>query len=473
MILGAPPFLASARPPQRRRTWPNRGRSAPARERFGLLYIGLVLHAMTLQGCVTYKPLPLDEVPFEEHLQSESRDDLHVSTAALGRKDAQKVFPVKLAKHGIQPVWVEMKNDSDERYVFFQQSIDSGYFAASEAAYKSHYSATKRFFSYGLVGLLLWPLLIFAPVQFVSARIANNRMDEHFVENGIGNFVLEPGGHRSGFVFTHVDEGTKEVNITMMGPNRTEQFDFFVEVPGLTRDYERVSLETHYAGQEIPDLSDRELFDALSALPCCVKNEKGDRNGDPMNLVVVATASALVEGFTRAGWDETEVVTTGTSWRTAKSFIFSSEYRYSPVSNLYVFDRPQDVAFQKARDTIHERNHLRLWLAPFTADGKPVWVGQISRDIGVKFHWRTITTHAIDGDVDDARENVIGNMIQSQRLSAFAYVPGVGVTDPESLPKNLTGDRYHTDGYRGVMVFEGEDVQAKHLQWSEESGAWH
>ena len=40
---------------------------------------------------------------------------------------------------------------------------------------------------------------------------------------------------------------------------------------------------------------------------------------------------------------------------------------------------------------------MRLWLAPFSYEGKPVWVGQVSRDIGVMFHWRTITTHAADG----------------------------------------------------------------------------
>jgi hypothetical protein len=424
-----------------------------------------------LQGCVTYKPTPLEDVPFLEHARSETRDDVRVTAAALGRKDSQSAFPVKLSKKGVQPVWLELQNDSEHPYAFFQQSIDPAYFAPSEAAYKSHYSATKRFLSYGVVGLLLWPLLIFAPVQFVSARIANNKMDEHFVEHGIGNMILAPGDSKSGFVFTHIDEGTKEVNVTLMGPADEKQFNLFVEVPGLTRDYERVDWASLYEGQEIPDLSERELYAALVALPCCVKNEKGDRNGDPMNLVVVGTGEALLEGFTRAGWDETEVITTGSGWRTAKSFIFSSEYRYSPVSNLYNFGRPQDVAFQKARETIHERNHLRLWHAPFTFTGKPVWVGQVSRDIGVKFHWRTITTHAIDGDVDDSRENVIGDLIQSGRMAGFTYVPGVGASDPDNLPRNLTGDRYHTDGYRGVAILQRSEVQSHYLPWTEEATA--
>ena len=112
-----------------------------------------------------------------------------------------------------------------------------------------------------------------------------------------------------------------------------------------------------------------------------------------------------------------------------------------------------------------------MWLAPFRYEGKPVWVGQVSRDIGVKFHWRTITTHAIDGDVDDSRENVIGDLIQSGRLSGFAFVPGVGKTNPERLPSNLTGDRYHTDGHRGVAILEREDATPHFLDWGEEQDA--
>ena len=61
------------------------------------------------------------------------------------------------------------------------------------------------------------------------------------------------------------------------------------------------------------------------------------------------------------------------------------------------------MALQRARTSIHERNHLRLWLAPMRFDGKLVWIGQISRDIGVRFTSKTITTHKIDPDVDETR----------------------------------------------------------------------
>ncbi len=83
------------------------------------------------------------------------------------------------------------------------------------------------------------------------------------------------------------------------------------------------------------------------------------------------------------------------------------------MSALHVFGRSQDFALQKARQTINERLHLRLWLTPLRFQGKPVWIGQISRDIGVRFTPKTwnLTTHKIDPDVDDARDYLLDDLM--------------------------------------------------------------
>ena len=120
------------------------------------------------------------------------------------------------------------------------------------------------------------------------------------------------------------------------------------------------------------------------------------------------------------------------------------------VSDLYPFGRPQDLALQKARDNIHQRNHLRLWLSPICYHGKQVWVGQISRDIGSRLtiHSPTLTTHKIDPNVDEARTALAEDMAYSQNLAKYELVEGVGRA-PQSTPReNLTTDPYYTDGYR-------------------------
>jgi hypothetical protein len=109
------------------------------------------------------------------------------------------------------------------------------------------------------------------------------------------------------------------------------------------------------------------------------------------------------------------------------------------------------VAFQKARANINERNHLRLWMSPLRYEGVPVWIGQISRDIGVRLTAKTITTHKVDPDVDETREYLVENLAYSQALARLGYVEGVGPAAIGEPRGNLTGDPYFTDGKRVVL----------------------
>jgi hypothetical protein len=187
----------------------------------------------------------------------------------------------------------------------------------------------------------------------------------------------------------------------------------------------------------------------------------GDREtpGDPLNLVVVGDGYHLLATFVRRGWDLTETIGAGSSLRTAMSSVFGSSYRTSPVSPLYVFDRPQDFALQKARETVDERNHLRLWLAPVTHRGAQVWVGQVSRDIGVKLSRKTIVTHKVDPVVDEARLYVLMDLAASQYLGQSGFAKGVGPAASAEPRFNYTDDPYFTDGLR-LVAFLNEDALA-------------
>jgi hypothetical protein len=90
-------------------------------------------------------------------------------------------------------------------------------------------------------------------------------------------------------------------------------------------------------------------------------------------------------------------------------------------------------------------------MTPMRFEGQPVWIGQISRDIGVRFTSKTITTHKIDANVDETREFLVEDLFYSQAVSRLGYVGGVGVAPYNSPRKNLTGDPYFTDGLRVVM----------------------
>ncbi|HSP18463.1 MAG TPA: LssY C-terminal domain-containing protein, partial [Myxococcaceae bacterium] len=153
-----------------------------------------------------------------------------------------------------------------------------------------------------------------------------------------------------------------------------------------------------------------------------------------------------------------------------KSFLLGSVYRYSPVSPLYAFGRFQDLAAQKARNSIHQRNHIRIWLTGLEYRGRPVWLGQISRDIGVRWTLKTwnLTTHKIDPDVDEARLGLVEDMLYSQALVQFGFVKGPDPAPPSRPHRNLTGDPFFTDGLRAVMLFERRPIalgQTEIFEW--------
>jgi hypothetical protein len=83
-------------------------------------------------------------------------------------------------------------------------------------------------------------------------------------------------------------------------------------------------------------------------------------------------------------------------------------------------------------------------------------VGQISRDIGVRFTCKTITTHKIDPDVDETRDFFIQDLLYAQGLEKIAYVKGVSPAPISNPKKNLTGDPYFTDGLRAVLWISSE-----------------
>lgn len=394
----------------------------------------LALVALLLVGCSTFQsfePRPMAEVAFLERAKTEERSGLRVTVAVPSRAEAAQVFGIDLAPGQIQPVWIRLENATEVPYVMMFGGVDPNYYSAREAAYKGHF--------------------LFRP-------FTNVRMDEYFYDYRLDPYV-PPQGATEGFVFTNLKLGTKEVRVRLYGPQRVEDFEFFVQVPGFNADYHQVDWEA-LRRQTTTDFETEEgLRKALGRLPCCTTRRDGTGEGDPLNLVIIGSAEHLRRALIRSGWDETEVLTFGSAMRTLKAF-FGGTYKYSPMSALYLFGRHQDAGFQKARDSIHERNHLRLWLSPLRFRGEDVWVGAISRDIGVYFTTRAwnLTTHAIDPAVDEARRYLREDFAIAGSIRRWGQVRGVGAATEDAPHRNLMNAPWWTDGNRMVMELSEEPV---------------
>lgn len=402
---------------------------------------------------VRYVPRP-DARQFLDTAVAQQRDGLDVRVAVLDDAASRKFFGVPMARRGIQPVWVHVVNHSKRPCRLQFVAIDPNHFSPLEAAAVNHFSTGKRLLGFGLLAWLFFmPLALLLPIKFVAVRRANRRMDAFFLEHAFRMRPIPAGGQQSGFVYTNLSEGNKVVLVRLLGPDGTQDFEFSLSVRGLDTDHLRREFESLHPASEVTEVDVDGLRRYLAAAAPTTTNGRGRRTGDPANLVVIGDFPRVLGSF-GARWDETEVITLATCWKTFRAFFTGAEYRYSPVSPLHLFGRTQDFALQRIRSSINERLHLRLWATPLRFRGQAVWVGQVSRDIGVRLTWRTwnLTTHRIDPDVDEARDYVVEDLMHVGRLETAGYADGVGACEPTTPRRNLCGDPYYTDGKRAVVL---------------------
>jgi hypothetical protein len=421
---------------------------------------------------------------FQSRAQTQENEKAEVTVAVLDAAESTQLFGVPLARRGLQPVHLRIVNRSGRLCRLQLVRIDPNYYTPLEAAAVNHFSIAKRLSAFGLIGWIFLPLLLLIPFKLITAYRANRRMNEFFQSQSFHLRPIPPGGSSEGFVFTSFDAGTKIVHVSLhstgdlmdSATGRIEargsaesdnEFTFSIPVPGIAADFHRRDFETLLPPGSLTDCELPTLTQQLCQMPATTGNLKATRLGDPVNLVVIGDFEMLLGAFA-ARWDESEIITLTTCWKTMRSFLLGSQYRYSPVSALYLFGRSQDMALQRSRRSINERLHLRLWLTPLRFQRMSVWVGQISRDIGVRFTPKTwnLTTHRIDPDVDEARDYVIEDLLQAGRIEATGYVDGVGQCNSDSPRHNLTGDPYYTDGKRAVIVLSARRTAPRFVAWS-------
>lgn len=169
------------------------------------------------------------------------------------------------------------------------------------------------------------------------------------------------------------------------------------------------------------------------------------RPGDPLSMRFIATTDQIGAAFVDAGWYRADELDLVTSARICVDSVLARKYSTAPVSNLYLYGRSEDLAFERPGHSVRERDHIRLWqTGRFAKDGRPIWVGGATRDVRVELA-RTdhLPTHQIAPDTDSERDLVITDLQATGYIARFDWVPGFG--EP-TQGKNGGGDPWHTDG---------------------------
>lgn len=173
--------------------------------------------------------------------------------------------------------------------------------------------------------------------------------------------------------------------------------------------------------------------------------------GDPLNLEVTGTDGQLAASFGAAGWYRADEIDLVTAIRISVDSVFGRKYSTAPVSNLYLFGRKEDYAFERPGKNVRQRDHVRFWKTQRAGtDGRPIWIGSATKDVKVELS-RTnhLPTHGISPDLDAERALLVSELMRTGYIIAHAFRPGFG---RETQGKNGGGDPYFTDGMIALLA---------------------
>lgn len=196
---------------------------------------------------------------------------------------------------------------------------------------------------------------------------------------------------------------------------------------------------------------DTELIAHLDSLPRRV-NDQLNNLGDMVNFVIVGDQKEVQSALEAASWHVADTSNANAVVNAIEQTYNSKDYLAMPMSVLFLFGRKQDFGYELAEPIamVASRHHFRLWKAPFAWNGKEVWVGAGTHDIGfAKDKRNNNVTHKIDPAVDAERDNIGSTLQKSNRVRSLTYyLP----TNPVKEARNATGDGYQSDG-RLLVVF--------------------
>jgi hypothetical protein len=175
-------------------------------------------------------------------------------------------------------------------------------------------------------------------------------------------------------------------------------------------------------------------------------------HGDPLNVALVGTEEEIQAATLAAHWFPADPITFKSSLRIAAGTLLHRSYEDAPVSNLYLFGRKQDLAFEQPIGTDpRRRHHVRFWRAEKEDEqGRPLWFGAATFDTKVGFsHTTAQVTHHISPDVDQERDKLMDDLNRSGLLVEVYWVEDF---HEKREGKNGGGDPYHTDGRLAVGV---------------------
>ena len=190
--------------------------------------------------------------------------------------------------------------------------------------------------------------------------------------------------------------------------------------------------------------------DLFTQIPRRITDKAGDV-GDMVNFLLIGSEDQVKATFQASGWVQVDRDTSEAIVEGLIASLSKQVYLTMPMSQLYLFGRPQDYGFAHAEPVkvAMTRHHLRVWKSTLTVEGQPVWVGAATHDMGIERDQRNGgVTHHIDPNVDDERNFVERSLTESGYVTQHTHVLP---PNPVQDAKTATGGGFHSNGEVLVM----------------------
>ena len=168
--------------------------------------------------------------------------------------------------------------------------------------------------------------------------------------------------------------------------------------------------------------------------------------GDPINLALIGSEADLKHAMKAAGWFKADPLSIKDDLMIAEGTILKRPYDTAPVSDLFLYGRKEDLAFeQPVGNDPRKRHHVRFWKSEqLDANGQPAWMGSGTFDERVGLSYTTgQITHHVDEDIDRERDHIIATLQASGGLVDQTPIDNF---QPKHEGRNGGGDRWITDG---------------------------
>lgn len=199
---------------------------------------------------------------------------------------------------------------------------------------------------------------------------------------------------------------------------------------------------------------------------------------DPLNIGLIGTRDEVVSAMERAGWYRADARTINNLLRQIASIVFGWDYPTAPVSNLYLFGRKQDLAFEIPIEGAGHRHHVRFWATtyekktPLTVHAidwhhrrehiqadKLLWVGAASLDVGIGFIRHNLQlTHMIAPDTNQERALIV-DQLSTQKLVDNKQRVKLG--EPYKLINRVVRGYLQTDGNMDIITLKSPSTKTK------------